>query len=106
GFLFRVFRAVFLFRVFRGLCRGLRPGMRFLIHLEQLRGVHMRVALGGAEARVAEQLLDGAQVGAALEEMRRERVTQGVRTDAEPRAARRDVAPYETVHAPDGEPRP
>ena len=30
---------------------------------------------------MAEQLLDDAQVGAALEEMRRERVAQGVRAD-------------------------
>jgi len=42
------------------------------VHLEQLRGVHVRVALGCAEPRVAEQLLNRAQVGAALQQVRRE----------------------------------
>ena len=35
----------------------------------------VRVALGGAEVGVPEHLLNGAQVGAALEQVRGERVT-------------------------------
>ena len=71
-----------------------RTRVRFPVHLEQLRGVDVRVALRRAEARVAEQLLDRAQVRAALQQMRRERVPQRVRADADPRArtARRSAA--------------
>ncbi len=36
---------------------------------------YMRIALGGAEVGMAEHLLNGAQVGAALEQVRGERVT-------------------------------
>src|SRR4051794_31995692 len=42
----------------------------------------MRVQLGRAEIRVAEHLLDAPQVGAALEQVRRERVAQEVWVDA------------------------
>ena len=41
----------------------------------------VRVALGRAEIRVAEHLLHRAEVGAALEKMRRERVAEEVRMD-------------------------
>ena len=54
-------------------------------------GVHLRVALRRAEARVPEQLLNAAQIAAALEQVRGKRVPQRVRADAEPRAAHRDV---------------
>ena len=42
----------------------------------------MRIDLGRGQALVAEQLLHDAQVGAALQEMGRERVAEGVRRDA------------------------
>ena len=61
--------------------------MRLPIHLEQLRGVDVRVALRRRQLHVPEQLLNRAQVGAALQQVRRERVAQRVRTDAEARAA-------------------
>ena len=80
-----------------------RPRVTLPVHLEQLRGVDMRVALRGAEARMAEQFLDRPQVGAALQQMRGEGMPQGVRADAEPRAARRDIAPHEPVDAANGE---
>ena len=48
--------------------------MRAAVDLDELRGIDVRVALRGAQARVAEQLLNGAQVGAAFQEVRRERV--------------------------------
>ena len=54
---------------------------------------------GGAEPRVAEQFLDRAQVGAALEQVRGKRVPQRVRADAEARAAQRDVAAHQPMHA-------
>src|SRR5947207_14521424 len=79
--------------------------MRFAIHVEQLRGVDVRVALRRADARVAEKLLNGAQIGAALQQVRRERMPQRVRTDPRARAARGDVTPHEAIDAAHGEPR-
>ena len=79
-------------------------GCALLVDLEQLRGVDVRVALRRAEARVAEQFLNRAQVGAALQQVRRERMPQRVRADAGPRAARRHVAPHQPVDAPHGQP--
>ena len=77
--------------------------MRLAIDVEQLRGVHVRVALRRRQLHVPEQLLDRAQVGASLEQVRGEGVSQRVRADAESRAARRDVARDETLHASPGE---
>ena len=53
--------------------------MRLAIGAAQ-RGIgEVGVDLGRLEVRVAEQLLHDPQVGAALEQVRRERVAQGVR---------------------------
>ena len=41
----------------------------------------VRVELGRGDTRMSEQLLDDPQVGAAFEQMRRERVAQRVRAD-------------------------
>src|SRR5690348_18183814 len=60
--------------------------MCLAIHVEQLRGVHVRVPLRRRELHVSKQLLDRAKVGAALEQVRCERVPQRVRADAEARA--------------------
>ncbi len=79
--------------------------MRLPIRLDQLRGVDVGVALRRAQARVAEQLLNRAQIGAALEQVRRERVPQRVRADAEARAARRHVPPHQPVDAARRQPR-
>src|SRR3954468_5937686 len=43
---------------------------------------YVRVELGGGEVGVAEHLLDAAKIGAALQQVRRERVTEQVRMDA------------------------
>jgi hypothetical protein len=43
--------------------------MGFPVHTEQLGGIHVRVALRRAESRVSQQLLNRAQVGAALEQV-------------------------------------
>ena len=63
--------------------RRLRLRVRLLVGLDQLRGVDVGVALRGAEPGVAEQFLDRPQVGAALEQVRRERMPQRVRADPE-----------------------
>ena len=77
------------------------PRVRLPVDLQQLRGVDVRVALRRAQARVPEQLLDRAQVGAALQQVRRERMAQRVRADA-PSAARSGDQPIDaaTVSAP------
>ena len=76
------------------------------IDLEQLRGVHVRVALRGAEARVTEKFLNRAQVGATLQQMCGERVPQGVRADASTCTACSDIAPHEAIDAPHGQSSP
>ena len=52
--------------------------MALAVHREQLGRVDVRVALRRAETRVAEQLLNRAEVGAALQQVRREGVAQRV----------------------------
>ena len=50
---------------------------------------HVGVKLGRADTRMSEQFLNDAQVGATLEQVRRERVAQGVRAHARPEAGAR-----------------
>ena len=72
--------------------------MRAVVDLAQAARVDVAVHLRRRERAVAEQLLDRAQVGAALEQVRRERVPQPVRVRkqaaqrarVEPAAARRE----------------
>ena len=73
--------------------------MGLSIDVQQLRRVHVGVSLRRRQLNVPEQLLDRAQVGASLQQMRGERVAQRVRADAKACAARRDVAPNETLDA-------
>src|SRR6185312_5121162 len=53
--------------------------MRLVVDLAQAAGVDVAVHLGRRERAMAEQLLDRAEIGAALEQVRRERVTEAVR---------------------------
>jgi hypothetical protein len=46
--------------------------MRLPIHRLQCGGVQVRVALGGAEPRMPQQLLDATQVSAPLQQVRGE----------------------------------
>src|SRR5262245_14054053 len=55
---------------------AVRRRMRRLMHLFQVRDRHMRVDLRRLQARVTEDLLDDAHVGAALEHQRRHRMTE------------------------------
>src|SRR6476619_8175107 len=63
----------------------------------------VRIDLGRRQVLVTEQLLDDAQVGATVEEMRRERVPQRVRRDAlgETGGAAQPIEPV--AQAPDAE---
>ena len=50
--------------------------MSFVINIDHLFHRHLRVYLGGREPLVAEQFLNVAKVGAAVEQVRRECVPQ------------------------------
>src|SRR3954464_2773906 len=69
------------------------------IHLDQPRRLEVRVTLRRAEAGMAQQLLNAAERGAALQQRRGEGVAQRVRTDSGPCAAHGHVPPHEAVHA-------
>src|SRR3954470_12516197 len=56
--------------------------MRPVVQLATARIGYVRIELGRRQIRVAEHLLDGAEVGAALQQVGRERVPQDVRMDA------------------------
>src|SRR5437879_8349588 len=60
----------------------LRPRMRRAIDGAEAGRIDVGVALGGREAGVAQQFLDGAQIAAGAQEVRGEGVTQGVRRHA------------------------
>lgn len=58
-----------------------RPGMMLEDFAAQRLAVDVRVNLGGSDFLVPQHLLDGAEVGPALEEVRREGVAEGMRAD-------------------------
>src|SRR6185437_12896349 len=60
----------------------LRPWMRVEVDVSQALGRQVRVDLGGADVGVSEHLLQRAQVTAAREQVRGERVAQRVRAHA------------------------
>src|ERR1051325_2186462 len=78
--------------------------MALFIHLQQLSRVDVGVPLRGAQTRVAEQFLNGTQIGAALEQMRRERMPERVRADSHPLARRRDVLAADAIDAARSQP--
>src|SRR6266481_3448755 len=84
--------------------RSSGPRVRAVIGVHQPAEVDVRVALRGGEARVTEQLLDGAQVGARPEEVGREGVAERVGRRLGGRAAREHVGLHEAPHAPRGQP--
>ncbi len=55
--------------------------MELVVHGSKPRLEHVGVDLGRRQVRVAEHHLDGPQVGAALQEMRREGMPQDVRAE-------------------------
>src|SRR5215470_12305819 len=78
--------------------------MRLVVRLHETAEVDVRVALGGRQARVPEELLDRAQVGARAEELRREGVTERMRGRLGGGAAHEHVAPELTGDAPARQP--
>ena len=79
-------------------CARSRARVRAIVDLDQALGGDGRVLLGRRQARVAEQLLDLAQVGAHVEQVCRIAVTQPMRMhvarDAAAARAARDDAPH------------
>jgi hypothetical protein len=55
--------------------------MRLIVNRGQLIQIQMGVALGRREARMTEHLLNHAQIGTAVEQMRRKSVAQTMRTN-------------------------
>ena len=58
--------------------RSQRAGMRLGILLEEMRGVHLGIDLGGRKRGMAQKFLDGAQIGAARQQMGGEGMAQGM----------------------------
>ena len=79
-----------------GVVVATRPRVRLPIGRPEPRRRHVGVDLRRREALVTEQLLDDAQVRAAVEQVRRERVAQGVGRDAV-RQARAPAQPVQPV---------
>ena len=69
----------------------------------QATGRDVGVDLGRRQVLVAEQLLDDAQVGAAVEQMGRERVAEGMRRDAQRQPGARAQAIEPVAQAADAE---
>ena len=80
--------------------------MRLFVDLHQPSHVEMRVALGRADTGVAEQFLDGTEVGAGLQQVRGERVPQRMRADPSDERGLADVTPHDPVDAPRRQPLP
>ena len=78
-------------------------GMGAVVDGGELRGGELGVALGGGEALVAEQFLNGAEVGAFFEQMGSEGVAQGVRMNVRRQAAQDGDALDDAADAARGE---
>ena len=77
----------------------LRSRVGLAVELGNLRCADMRVALRGTDPCVPEQFLDGSEISALLEQMRRERMTERVGADARRGTGLGDVTPHETINA-------
>ena len=77
-----------------------RPGVEPRVHGLQPRFEHVRVNLRRRQVGVAQHHLNRAQVGAAFEQMRGERVADDVRAERA-RQPRRGAVPFEDLPEPD-----
>src|SRR5262249_32335552 len=86
--------------------RSFRAGARVggVVHAHELVGAHVGVALRRRQAAVAEELLDHAEIGAGVEQMRRERVAQRVRAHAPADPGRGGARPHDRVQRAHAEP--
>src|SRR2546430_1117501 len=81
----------------------LGPGMGFFVDGPQSRGADVGVDLRGDEALVAEELLDAADVGAAVEQVGGKTVTEGMGRGAEVQAVELEVFEQHPMDAAGGE---
>src|SRR5690606_16201480 len=82
---------------------AVREGMGAVVDLHEPVHAHVGVALGGREARVAEQLLDPTEIGARVEQVRGAGVAERVRMQVASPGAERAVPPYDVLDLPDPE---
>ncbi len=80
-------------------------GMGAVVDSGQLRGGELSIALGGGEALVAEEFLNGAKVGAFFEQVGAEGVAQGVGVNVGRKAAQDGDALDDAANAARGETR-
>src|SRR5258705_9938681 len=83
-----------------------RPGMKTVVHRPHPLLQHVGVNLRRREIGVAEHHLDGAEVGAALEQVRRERMPQHVRAERRGDAGAAPVRLQDLPEADARQPRP
>ena len=76
-----------------------RPRVGLVVDFPQPPPGDVGVDLGGAQAGVPEQFLDGPQISACLQEMSGEGVAQGVRADVVLGAGVQDMAMHYAAHA-------
>src|SRR5215467_13816524 len=74
-----------------------------IVHLHQMLGTHVRIALGRAESAVAQELLDEAEIRALAKHMCGERVTERVRAHPPVDARRAGPRLHDAMGAPRGE---
>ena len=77
--------------------------MRVLVGLHEALARNVGVALGGRERSVPEQLLNAAQIGAHVEQVRREAVPERMRVDVPLRPAGERVRPEKPRDASRGQ---
>lgn len=77
-----------------------RPWVSLVVDFAEAAAGEVGVDLGGGEAGVAEQFLDGAQVGARFEQVGGEGVPEGVGADAVLGASAQQVAMDDATDAP------
>src|SRR5439155_5227315 len=78
--------------------------MRLIVNVDQLLDGYLSVLLRGRQAYVPEHLLDGAEVCALGQEVRGERVPQGMRARLEVGPEPPDILLHQAVDRPRGEP--
>ena len=74
--------------------------MRFVVDRHQPVDGDVRIALRRRQARMAEQLLDRAEVGTCIEQMRRIRMAKRVWMEVGPSRTKRSIATHHVLNLP------
>ena len=81
-----------------------RPRVRFLVNVLQAGDAHVRVNLRGREVDVPQQLLDQAQIGAGVEQVRRVGVPQLVGRHVHGQTRQSEILLQTQLHLPHRQP--